>query len=247
MDLQSGAGLDDILTGVDAVIDSTNTPARDADEVVRFFTSVTTNLLAAEARGWRRPPRLVVDRRPHTAREEPALRRQAGSGGRNHCRADHLDGRPRHPIRDFAAMVVSWTEQDGIAPIASLLVQPIAPAEVAAILDFVDMARRTLAARGRVVRLVPTWDGPFSVAMAGSVLLPGPDARSCRLLSTSGWPRVPTSLRYVMAEARDGSHARFLALAPWCPPLSGRVLWSHENGAVNGLGGFSAAILLTSW
>ena len=74
-------------------------------------------------------------------------------------------------------MVVSWTEQDGIAPIASLLVQPIAPAEVAAILDFVDMARRTLAARGRVVRLVPTWDGPFSVAMAGSVLLPGPDAQ----------------------------------------------------------------------
>jgi uncharacterized protein YbjT (DUF2867 family) len=50
VDLQSGAGLDDILTGVDAVIDSTNTPARDADEVVRFFTNVTTNLLAAEAR-----------------------------------------------------------------------------------------------------------------------------------------------------------------------------------------------------
>ena len=31
-------------------------------------------------------------------------------------------------------MVVSLTEQDGIAPIAPLLVQPIAPAEVAAIL-----------------------------------------------------------------------------------------------------------------
>lgn len=39
------------------------------------------------------------------------------------------------------------------------------------------MARRTLAAHGRSIRLVPTWDGPFDVAMAGKVLLPGPDVR----------------------------------------------------------------------
>jgi hypothetical protein len=38
----------------------------------------------------------------------------------------------------------------------------------------VDMARRTLAARGRQVRLVPTWqNGIFGVEMAGEVLLPG--------------------------------------------------------------------------
>lgn len=45
--------------------------------------------------------------------------------------------------------------------------------------DFVDMARRTLAARGDgAVRLVPSWHGgPFGVEMAGDVLLPGPDAR----------------------------------------------------------------------
>ncbi len=44
--------------------------------------------------------------------------------------------------------------------------------------DLVDMARRTLAARGREVRLVPTWqNGIFGAEMAGEVLLPGPDAR----------------------------------------------------------------------
>jgi hypothetical protein len=39
------------------------------------------------------------------------------------------------------------------------------------------MARRTLAARGESVKLVPTWQGPLTVEMAGEVLLPGPHAR----------------------------------------------------------------------
>jgi uncharacterized protein YbjT (DUF2867 family) len=42
--------------------------------------------------------------------------------------------------------------------------------------DLVDMARRTLAARGEPLRLVPTWRGLFGVEMAGEVLLPGPEA-----------------------------------------------------------------------
>jgi hypothetical protein len=40
------------------------------------------------------------------------------------------------------------------------------------------MARRTLAARGQSVRLVPSWrSGPFSVEMTRKILLPGPDAQ----------------------------------------------------------------------
>jgi uncharacterized protein YbjT (DUF2867 family) len=95
-------------------------------------------------------------------------------------------------------MVASWTEQEGTATIAPLLVQPIAPADVADVLaelaagsprgryadvagpetqDLVDMARRTLQARGRVVKLVPTWSGVFGKSMAGDVLLPGENAR----------------------------------------------------------------------
>lgn len=39
------------------------------------------------------------------------------------------------------------------------------------------MARRTYAARGKEIRLVPTWRGAFGPDMAGEVLLPGEDAR----------------------------------------------------------------------
>jgi uncharacterized protein YbjT (DUF2867 family) len=95
-------------------------------------------------------------------------------------------------------MVASWTEQDGVATIAPLLVQPIAPDDIADVLaevavgepqgryadvagpetqDLVDMARRTLQARGRTVKLVPTWAGVFGESMAGNVLLPGDNAR----------------------------------------------------------------------
>jgi hypothetical protein len=39
------------------------------------------------------------------------------------------------------------------------------------------MARRTHRARGRDVRLVPTWDGVFGPEMAGNALLPGERVR----------------------------------------------------------------------
>jgi uncharacterized protein YbjT (DUF2867 family) len=95
-------------------------------------------------------------------------------------------------------MVAGWGQRDGVATIAPLLVQPIAPADVAGILaevavsaplhdkldiagpethDLVDMARRTFAARGQDVTLVPTWKGIYGLDMAGEVLLPGDDAR----------------------------------------------------------------------
>jgi hypothetical protein len=44
--------------------------------------------------------------------------------------------------------------------------------------DLVDMARRTLAARGEALRLIPSWrSGLFGVDAAGEVLLPAPEAR----------------------------------------------------------------------
>jgi uncharacterized protein YbjT (DUF2867 family) len=95
-------------------------------------------------------------------------------------------------------MVCGWTERDGVATIAPLLVQPIAPSDIAEILaviatgepqsryvdvagpetqDLVDMARRTNDVRGRTVKLVPVWSGIFGESMAGNVLLPGQNAR----------------------------------------------------------------------
>ena len=105
---------------------------------------------------------------------------------------------PATHFHDFAEMLTTWTERDGSATIAPLLVQPVAPADVADVLaevaigqpqgrcpdlagpepqDLVDLARRTRAARGTSIRLVPTWSGVIGLDMAGDVLLPGPDAR----------------------------------------------------------------------
>jgi len=96
-------------------------------------------------------------------------------------------------------MVASWAERDGVARIPPLLMQPVAPRDVADVLvdvavggqahgryvdvagpnteDFVDMARRTYNVRGRSIKLVPTWSGMFGLEMAGIALLPGAGAR----------------------------------------------------------------------
>ena len=105
---------------------------------------------------------------------------------------------PATQFHDFAEMVARRSATHGIAPVAPLLLQPVAPDDVALVLaeiavgeprgryadlagpgpqDLVDMARRTLAARGEELTLVPTWEGSFGVEMAGNVLLPRLGAR----------------------------------------------------------------------
>ena len=109
-----------------------------------------------------------------------------------------MEHRPGDPVPRLRRHGGGWAERDGTAPIAPLLVQPIAPADVAAVLaevvtapplgarleiagpetqDLVDMARRSFAARGQDIRLVPTWRGDFGTDMAGEALLPGAGAR----------------------------------------------------------------------
>jgi hypothetical protein len=46
--------------------------------------------------------------------------------------------------------------------------------------DLVDMARRTYTARGRSVKLVPSWSSSFDASMAGDVLLPTEGARTAK-------------------------------------------------------------------
>jgi uncharacterized protein YbjT (DUF2867 family) len=203
VDAYTGQGLDEALAGADAVIDASNTSVRGEDKIVDFFGTTTGHLLAAEAAAGVRHHVLLsivgVDRGqavPHyTGKREQERLVSAGPVPWSIVRATQF--------HDFAAMVVDWAEQDGVAAIAPLLVQPIAIPDVGAVLaevavgaalrdrldiagpqtqDLVDMARRTLAVRGRAVTLVPTWQGPFGLDMAGEVLLPGKDAR---LTSTS--------------------------------------------------------------
>ncbi len=202
VDAYTGGGLDEALAGVDAVVDVSNTPSQDETEIVDFFGTVTGNLLAAEDRaGVGHHVLLSIvgiehDRHaPHYAgKREQERRVTAGPIAWSVVRSTQF--------HDFAAMVAGWTLQDGVATIPPLLVQPIAQQEVGEMLaevatsaplgrpidiagpetqDLVDMARRTFAARGEQVRLVPTWRGVFDTSMAGEVLLPGDGARLGRV------------------------------------------------------------------
>ncbi|GLY87242.1 SDR family oxidoreductase [Actinoallomurus iriomotensis] len=197
VDLVTGTGLDAALAGVEAVVDATNATSADPEETVDFFRTATRNLLAAEER---------AGVRHHVLLSIAGIHRVEGNA---HYAGKREQERlvaagpvpwtivPATQFHDFAATVASWTERDGVATIAPLLIQPIAPEDVAAILaevatgapqghhpdvagpepqDLVDMARRTHQARGRTVKLVPTWTGLFGPDMAGNALLPGEDA-----------------------------------------------------------------------
>jgi uncharacterized protein YbjT (DUF2867 family) len=198
VDLVTGEGLDAVLNGVDAVVDVTNLPASDRAEAVAHFGAATRNLLAAER---------SAGVRHHVLLSIVALDRIKGNAhyaGKREQESIVSAGAlpwtivPATQFHDFPATVTSWTERDGVAMIPPLLMRPIAPADVADVLaevvvgdprgryvdvagpetqDLVDMARRTNEARGRAVRLVPTWSGLFGVEWAGNVLLPADDAR----------------------------------------------------------------------
>lgn len=198
VDLVTGDRLDDTLAGVEAVVDTTNSNATDTHEAVAYLGTLTRNLLAAEQRAAVRHHVLLsivgidhVDGNAHYAgkREQERL---VAEGSVPWTIV------PATQFHDFAAMVASWGEHDGVATIAPLLVQPIAPTDVARILaelvtgeprgryvdvagpepqDLVDMARRTHHARGEDLKLVPSWNGRFGLEMAGNVLLPSEGAR----------------------------------------------------------------------
>jgi uncharacterized protein YbjT (DUF2867 family) len=198
VDLFTGDGLGAALTGVEAVVDATSYTAADPDEAVAYFGTATRNLLAAEER---------AGVRHHVLLSIVGLDRIEGNAhyaGKREQERLVTEGPvpwtivPATQFYDFAATVTSWTERDGVATIPPLLVQPIAPADVADVLaeiatgtsqgryrdvagpelqDLVDMARRTNDARGHAVKLVPTWSSLLGPEWAGDVLLPGEGAR----------------------------------------------------------------------
>ena len=207
VDAYTGSGLADALAGADALIDVMNNPSQDRAENIDFFGTTTKNLLAAEEQAGVQHHVLLsivgLDndmRAPH----------YAGKREQERLVADALT--PWTIVRatqfhDFAGMVASWTEKDGVSRIPPLLIQPIAHEDVAAILadvavgaplrnkldiagpqaqDLVDMARRTYAARGKQITLIPTWRASFGPDMAGEVMLPG-DAARLGTISFEDW------------------------------------------------------------
>lgn len=197
VDALTGDGLDDALANVDALVDALNAPPADETATVEFFGTTTRTLLsAAERAGVRHYVLLsivgihgITGNAHYAGKREQERLVEAGPVPWTIV--------PFTQFHDFAAMVAGWTEKDGVATIAPLLVQPIAPEDVGAVLadvatgqpqgrhvdvagpetqDLVDMARRTHQAWGKDITLVPTWSGVFGTSMAGEVLLPGPDA-----------------------------------------------------------------------
>jgi uncharacterized protein YbjT (DUF2867 family) len=198
VDLTTGEGLDAALDGIDAVVDAISAELSNRDEALVYFGATTQNLLAAELRANVRHHVLLSIVGVHD------VQGNAHYAGKREQERLVADGPvpwtivPATQFHDFAAMVCSWTERDGVATIAPLLIQPIAPADIAEILaevvtgepqgryvdvagpetqDLVDMARRTNEVRGRNVKLVPTWSSIFDDSMAGNVMLPGENAR----------------------------------------------------------------------
>jgi uncharacterized protein YbjT (DUF2867 family) len=199
VDLTTGEGLDEALAGAQATIDVSNTLATDPDRAREFFEVETRHVLDAAQRagvGHHVVLSIVgVDRVEGNAHYAGKRRQEevaaAGPVPFTILRATQFF--------EFAEMVVGWMRRDGAARIPPLLVQPVSIPETAQALveiasgraqglgpeiagpetqDFVDMARRTLAARGDPTELIPTWRaGVFNVEMAGEVLLPGPGAQ----------------------------------------------------------------------
>ncbi|MFE6736740.1 SDR family oxidoreductase [Microbacterium sp. NPDC057650] len=202
VDLVSGAGLEGLLTGVDVVIDVSNPPSADAAEAERVYTVVSENLLAAE---------IAAGIGHHVALSIAAIDAVQGGphyfGKRAQERAIRAGAVPHTIVRatqfhDFPAMIAERAVSGGEAVVPPLLLQPIAPADVASVLvetalgaprpeglviagprteDAVDMARRTFAARGADHAIRASWAGAaLGLDFAGEVLLPPADARIAR-------------------------------------------------------------------
>jgi uncharacterized protein YbjT (DUF2867 family) len=199
VDVLTGEGLDDALEGVEAVVDAGNHFADEPAEAIALFGAATEILLAAEQRAGVRHHVLLsilgLDRIEGNA-HYAGKRRQEGLMAESPVAATIVRAAQFH---EFAETVVARTRRGGEAAVAPLLMQPVAAADVGAVLaevaagpalgrapdlagpqpeDLVDMARRVMAAKGDPIRLLPSWrGGVFGPEAAGEVLLPAPGAR----------------------------------------------------------------------
>jgi uncharacterized protein YbjT (DUF2867 family) len=199
VDVTTGDGLAEALAGVHVVVDVSAMQAGDAEATRNLFGTATRNLLAAEQRARVRHHVLLsivgldlIEGNAHYAgkRQQEAL-----------LASSPIPATIQRATQfyEFAGTVVEWMRRGDVATLPPLLVQPVAAADVGDVLaevaagppqgratdlagpepqDLVDMARRTLAARGESIRLIPSWrTGLFGVEAAGEMLLPGPQAR----------------------------------------------------------------------
>lgn len=192
-DLTSGAGLDELLAGVEAVVDVTQSPTIDI-RAVGFFEAVAANLGDAATRaGVARTVLLSiigVDRVPeldyYVAKVAHERTHRAHSPGLHVLRAAQF--------HEFAGMAVGWGRDGSTTTVDDMLSQPVAVAEIARVLlqlatgerqdavlelagprqeRIAELARRVVARRHEGLTVVPR-DVPDSIN--DGALLPGPGA-----------------------------------------------------------------------
>src|SRR5689334_4580496 len=236
VDLTTSDGLDAALVGVEAVIDATSSTATGRDEAVAYFGTTARNLLAAEERAGVRHHVLLsiagVDR----------VEGNAHYAGKREQERLVTEGPvpwtivPATQFYDFAAMVTSWTEQDGAATIAPLLVQPIAPADVADILaEIATGAPQGVTARSlaRSRRTWWTWPGaPTTRAAALSSSCPrGQRCSARRWPATYSCPaRAPASRQPPSTSGSRSSDSVTLPLAAPSVRVSSSVRLTGTGG-----------------
>lgn len=194
IDLTSPAGLTDLLSGVDAVIDVTQSPSLEEAESTRFFTTVARNLgEAAATAGVARSVALsiigvdkMLDYGYYAAkvRQEETVAEFAPDP---------------HILRaaqflDFPGQMLDWMRQDDTVTVPAMPTQPVAVEEIARLLveladgtesrahvelagpqaeDLADLVRQVARHRGEDVTVESV---VASRAMAGGACLPGPGA-----------------------------------------------------------------------
>lgn len=192
-DLLRPDGLEAALSGVDALVDVTQSPTLEEDEATSFFTTVATNLgRAATAAGVARTVVLSIvgidemtDYGYYVAKLAQERAARAAAPGVSVVRATQF--------HDFAGQMLRWNTQDGVAHIIDVPTQPVATTEIVRVLldratdteavdvdlsgpqriGLVDQVRKLVERSGSDVRVEPA-EAPAS--MAAGAMLPGPHA-----------------------------------------------------------------------
>lgn len=192
-DLLAPVHLEQALSGVDAVVDVTQSPSLDEAEATEFFTTTAGNLgrAAAAAHVARTVVLSIVgvDRSPdygyYVAKLAQEQAARATAPGVVVLRATQF--------LDFAGQMLAWNTSDGVARIIDVPTQPVATAEIVRLLldlatgavqgdqelagpkveQLVDQVRQLVARAGADVVVEPV-QAPTS--LANGSMLPGPDA-----------------------------------------------------------------------
>jgi uncharacterized protein YbjT (DUF2867 family) len=195
----TGEGLADVLLGANVVVDVSNSPSFADADVLEFFTTSTTNLLAAEREaGVTHHVALSVvgaDRLPNSGYLRAKVAQE---------RLIEESGQPYSIVRatqfyEFVGRIADEATVDGTARLSTGLMQPIAAADVSAAVARVaagdpingtleiggpqriamdELIRRGLAAKGDTRTVISDPEAHyFGTRLSGEELVPDPDAQ----------------------------------------------------------------------